>query len=392
MLHLIIKNLGRNKFQKGLVILSICVSVVILVSGFSIAKIVESSITEPFKIFYCGETMIMPGEMELVAKEGGIKDIKYMDDEGVYMLNKNRVREILPQEKIEELYSVLYVTGYSSGERVLLQSRDIEKDRAMSVEGMVEEGRYFTPEDNGKNRIVMDIIWKSRGLEVGDTFSVFVPSYRRKGERHIFDYSNGKTIDFELIGFFQMGVYYTDAIFAPEETLRKIMNIGENYATYFALPTETTVTGGSEYTVHTTTSLLELLNKDFRKFRDFSQKVAIIAYLICGISIISIMMFSISQRKRDIGILKAIGFTSRDIMKMFLTESIFIGIIGWIAGVFVGSIALHSIVSRAELHFTMEFSSIFENLFILVLIFGIASLYPAFKASKIAPMEVLRYG
>ncbi|MCX5710247.1 MAG: ABC transporter permease [Candidatus Omnitrophica bacterium] len=119
--------------------------------------------------------------------------------------------------------------------------------------------------------------------------------------------------------------------------------------------------------------------------------IAAISLLVGGIGIMNIMLVSVTERTREIGLRKAIGATNKDIMVQFLIESVLMSFLGGIAGVLLGSgsAALINILVGWSVKVS-GFSVILATVFSLVVgvIFG---LWPAQKASKLDPIEALRY-
>jgi len=119
--------------------------------------------------------------------------------------------------------------------------------------------------------------------------------------------------------------------------------------------------------------------------------IAAISLLVGGIGIMNIMLVSVTERTREIGLRKAIGATNKDIMVQFLIEAVLMSFIGGIAGILLGSGV--SILITLFAGWTVKvssFSIILATGFSLIV--GVAfGLWPAQKASKLDPIEALRY-
>ena len=119
--------------------------------------------------------------------------------------------------------------------------------------------------------------------------------------------------------------------------------------------------------------------------------IAAISLLVGGIGIMNIMLVSVSERTREIGLRKAIGANNKDIMVQFLIEAVLMSFIGGIAGVLLGAGASVLIALFAGWTVSVSASSvILATVFSLIvgIVFGI---WPAQKASKLDPIEALRY-
>jgi putative ABC transport system permease protein len=136
-------------------------------------------------------------------------------------------------------------------------------------------------------------------------------------------------------------------------------------------------------------SLLETSNSTSNVFTTLLGEVAAISLLVGGIGVMNIMLVSVTERTREIGIRKAIGARRSDILTQFLTEAVLVSLIGGLTGVALGVIGSHFEI--AGVHPAIATYSIF-------LAFGAAALsglffgtYPAARAAALRPIEALRF-
>ena len=152
-------------------------------------------------------------------------------------------------------------------------------------------------------------------------------------------------------------------------------------------------TDEADFTVKSSAEVLGSITDLTDFFRKILMISAAISLLVGGIGIMNIMLVSVTERTREIGLRKAVGAKTRHIMMQFLTEAIVLTILGGILGIVLGYIMATGLTKAMDLDIvpsmTVETIAVTAGISIAVgLIFGT---YPAHKAAKLDPIDALRY-
>lgn len=133
------------------------------------------------------------------------------------------------------------------------------------------------------------------------------------------------------------------------------------------------------------------------------QLIAAVSVLAAAFGIINTMMTATYERKREIGILQALGASQRTIFSLFMLESAFYGIIGGVTGVFTGLListiaapyisenAFTTLVKGSGNTSSIDFAMIIGSIMFSAVVAVTAGLYPAWKASRLTPVEAISY-
>ncbi len=272
----------------------------------------------------------------------------------------------------------------------------------------LKAGRFFTEEeDDGLSRVAILGAKKAADLfagedPVGKVFSL-------------------KDVNFTVIGVFtekgSSGFTNVDeAIYVPLKTAQKIL-LGIDYLNFARVKVDSVENldravadikytlriqhriksaADEDFSVRNTAQAIETITNITNVLKYFLVGIAAISLLVGGIGIMNIMLISVNQRIREVGLRKAVGARNRHIITQFLVEAVFLTLIGGVMGIFLGIFIsfLASVIITSlgyEWEFIISLTSIIVATGVSAIIGMLFGLYPAKKAAKISPMEALRY-
>ena len=146
-----------------------------------------------------------------------------------------------------------------------------------------------------------------------------------------------------------------------------------------------------DFRVHNSADFMKMMSSTSTLMKNLLLVVALISLIVGGVGIMNIMLVSVTERTREIGLRMAVGARSRDILKQFLIESIVLCVVGGIVGIMLGhGVAL---IVQANLGWPIVSSpaAVVAAVGVSAAVGVIFGFYPAWKASKLDPIEALRY-
>jgi putative ABC transport system permease protein len=147
----------------------------------------------------------------------------------------------------------------------------------------------------------------------------------------------------------------------------------------------------NDFQVFKSEGLVSLIKENTVQLRLAAVGIGIITLLGAAIGLMNIMLVSVAERTREIGVIKALGARNRDVMTQFLTEAVIICQVGGVVGILLGMLAGNIVSFLVGSSFLIPWAWIILGITVCTLVGLAAGIYPAAKASRLDPIESLRY-
>lgn len=379
-LKLAVRSTLANKMRSFLTMLGIIIGVVSVVMLMSIAESTTSSITDA--ISSMGSDLLTV----LVTDD----DVKLKSDDYIELTQYDAIKGVAP-------YLTINGTARSGSEYVSASGIGVTAEYQEIADLALQAGRGIQP---------TDLEWRTNVAVIGTEIAEeLFESYDVIGKT--FQMSNRT---FTVVGLLEeSGTDFTGSLDArvliPLTTAQRISDSASVSTCYVQAASSNDValaqsmteaflyakTGDEDaYSVLNMSALLDTLDSVMSKVSLMLGGIAAISLLVGGIGIMNIMLVSVAERTREIGIRKAIGARRADIMSQFLIEACTLSILGGLIGLGVSALGLRAFGLIANLNVRLEWSAAVGALLFCVLIGVIFGSYPASKASRMTPIDALQ--
>jgi len=149
--------------------------------------------------------------------------------------------------------------------------------------------------------------------------------------------------------------------------------------------------GEEDFTVLKQDELVETTNGIIDLIKGFSQAISYIMLFVGAIVILLIMLITVSERTREIGVRKSIGATPGHIRTQFVIEAVVLSWVGSVLGIFVGYLLGFAVKAAIDITPVYTVNTLIVVMLISTFVGTIGGLYPAYRASKLDPVEALRH-
>lgn len=408
-----LKSLQQHRLRSFLTMLGVIFGVAAVIAMLSIGKGAESEAIEQIEAFGLNNirvsTITLTKEEETKAKRTISKGLSYEDAQYIKAVlpfidkvapqnlldKKVRYKEFTPNAKIiGTTPDYLPVTSLSLEKGRFINDQDMQEYRKVCILGYNLNRQLFLKEDPvGKLINIGGVRFRVVGLardkaktkdkvkiksrDVNNDIYIPITTSLRKFTITESEKNPENQVNYNVVDEISFRVKNARQLNEAKESIKKILD-----RRHYNI---------KDYEITVPVELLEQSQKTQQLFNLVMACIAGLSLLVGGIGIMNIMLASVTERTKEIGIRRAIGASAQDIMLFFLLESLLISFIGGVIGIFTGIGMGKIVTSYAGWKTIVSPESI-------ILSFGVSSiigitfgLYPAYRASKMDPIQALRY-
>ena len=384
---LAIKSIWSNKMRSFLTMLGIIIGVLALVVLVSLVSGATSSVND--QISSMGANLIQVSVMDDKDKPVKLSDLEDLAEE-------EEIRETAPVAQINSTAS----TTYAEETAVVYGTTGAYSD---IMQQELYSGRFLknTDVDNHTNVAVINAGLATEVLGrmdvVGETIKLDGVSYMVVGVLQADDSDTSTTQTYEAYIPYTSLVRLTDSVsmeitsFYVSAVSEESMDPAEEVVTEMLM--ERFDQDEDAFTVINQSTIMEAMESVNSILSLLLGGIAGISLLVGGIGIMNIMLVSVTERTREIGIRKAIGAGRGVIMLQFLIEALMISLMGCAIGILLSWITLQviSVIGKDSMTFALSPGVVWIAVVFSILIGVVFGIYPANKAAKKKPIDALRY-
>jgi putative ABC transport system permease protein len=378
--------LRRNKMRTVLTCIGIVIGVASVIIMVGIGNSARIAVRE--KIHSYGTNAISIASVKKPFTEGDLKDIKRFIPEIQYITpmnyweypikykNKNITRQIYG---VSNEYFIMNNWQLESGNFFTRQDM-LSYNKVVIIGNSIKEELFGSEDPIGKVilinripfRVIGNLIEKGMALSGRDLDNIIVGPYT--------------TLALKLFGTNNFFIIYVSTYYESQlEYVKK--SILDLFQRKYSLSDDQM----QDYKISTSKELLRMTEQVSGYLTLAFAVVAAISLIVGGIGIMNIMLASVSERTREIGIRMAIGAKNRDILLQFLVEALIISSLGGVSGITIGMLVYVFFTSISHQPYIFSLTSVVVSFLFAAFVGIVFGYFPAKKASCLNPIDALRH-
>lgn len=394
-----LEGLAANKLRSALTMLGVIIGVGAVICMLAIARGAQQQTLQRIQAMGTNVLMVMPGQSRSGAVRGGFGSRSSLTLEDSEAIPKKAPSVLKAVPEVRRNQQVKYgntntntsifgttpdypsVRNYQVAEGRFLIKQDIDGKRKVAVIGPTTAEDLFGTESpigrsisirGTKFKIVGLMKAKGAGMGFGDPDDqIYIPV--TTAMRRLFGTQYVNTISVQAKTLDALPVATNEV----ETLLRKRHGLDEGQ--------------DSDFVIRNQAEFMEMAEETSKVFTYLLAGIASVSLLVGGIGIMNIMLVSVTERTREIGIRKALGARGHDILLQFLIESLVLSLLGGLLGIVFGVAGSMIVGKLGGWSTSVSMQSILLSFCFAAFVGVFFGLYPAGQASKLNPIDALRY-
>jgi putative ABC transport system permease protein len=404
-------SLGANKMRTGLTILGIVIGVAAVIAMLSIGQGAQNSITSSINSIGTNILFVSAGSRFRFFESGGSGQVRNIRP--LTMADAQALMDPFQAPSIQAVAPLIQgnnISASANGQKTTTDVYGVTTAYAPIRNEQVSEGSFFNDQQvNAHARVAVigtdlattlfgkttDLTGQTLRIN-GQTFTI-IGVLQSKGGTSLGSSDNQVLIPLTTARdrVIHRAGTALDTIYVQATSAQSVSEASAQISDILRLRHRVAV-GREDFTVFNQADLLQTASSIIGIMTAFLGGIAAISLLVGGIGIMNIMLVSVAERTREIGLRKAVGARNRDIMVQFLAESSFLSLLGGLIGILLGWLISLVIGKIASASGTALNPAVSLNAVLLATLFSIAvglffGIYPARRAARLEPVEALRY-
>src|ERR1700730_17410724 len=400
-----VSSLRQNKLRTALTLVGIVVGVAAVITGVTIIKGLDKTVAQTFSsqgstVFTISKNPQIIKSREEFVKFSKRKDVTHEDEEAIARLCNACWR-------VGVAANVIQAVKHADQKSDTVRIRGITPTTMFDVDGVsIDAGRFWTESEGASGKEICVV-----GPDLLKNLFADAPDYRALGQEIKIA---GRP--YQIIGVLAplgsiFGFSRDNVVCIPYTTYQKSFAARSSIVVFIQVPTAEQLEAAEDqvrtvmrnrrgktfgvdddegFALETQDVFLDLYGKATSNIYLVTIGVAAISLVVGGIVVMNIMLVSVTERTKEIGIRKAIGARRKDILTQFLIEAVAVTAIGGAIGVLTGFILAYGISALIGFPLLINMWSVVLGVGMSSLVGIISGLWPAWRAAKLDPIEALR--